>query len=276
MTSRAGLHEALKAVGAQPDEAIDLAGTALILGALDLPDVPLEPYREHLARLATDMGAVAAAEDRLEDRVECLNTVLFKRHGYAGDAETYDDADNANLLRVIDRHAGLPVSLGILYIHAARTQDWPVSGLAFPGHFLVRLDDGARRAIVDPFHGGQGLEAGHLRDLLKQFLGADAELEPAHYAPVGNRAILLRLLNNIKARALQQDDAARAVAITQRMATIAPDAANVWHELGLLQARVGNLGGAISALETCVDCADIGEDRRQAIALLEKLRTSLH
>ena len=123
---------------------------------------------------------------------------------------------------------GLPVSLGILYIHAARAQGWAVDGLAFPGHFLVRMDEGDRRVIVDPFHQGQALEAGHLRGLLKQFQGADVELAPAHYAPVGNRAILLRLQNNIKSRALQAGDGARAAAILERMPA---DRAGCWRPL---------------------------------------------
>ena len=41
---------------------------------------------------------------------------------YRGDEETYDDLDNANLMRVIERRKGLPVALGILYLYAARSQ----------------------------------------------------------------------------------------------------------------------------------------------------------
>ena len=32
--------------------------------------------------------------------------VLFERHGYRGDSKTYDDMQNANLTRVIDRRKG--------------------------------------------------------------------------------------------------------------------------------------------------------------------------
>src|SRR5258708_21643212 len=41
-------------------------------------------------------------------------------------------------------------SLGVLYLHAARAQGWDAFGLNFPGHFLVRVSEGAERAIVDP------------------------------------------------------------------------------------------------------------------------------
>ncbi len=272
----AAIERGLRAVGALADDAIDLADAALLLGALDLPEAPLARYRSHVDQLRADVAALAGADDTLERRRRHLNAVLFDGHGYAGDVESYDAPENANLLQVIDRRAGLPVSLGILYIHTARTQGWAVDGLAFPGHFLVRMDEGDRRVIVDPFHRGQALEAGHLRGLLKQFEGADAELAPAHYAPVGNRSILLRLQNNIKSRALQGGDGARAVAVLERMLLIAPDAGGLWYELGVLRGRLGTVKGAVEALERSLDCTLPDAARSRVEATLEQLATSLH
>lgn len=272
----AKLKATLERLGTLSDNSLDLAETALLLGALDRPNTDLGPYREHLTDLAAELHALSHGRESLDDRISLINRVLFERFSYVGDTETYDDIDNANLLSVIDRRLGLPVSLGVLYIHAARSRGWPISGLAFPGHFLTRLDEGPRRVIVDPFHRGQALEAGHLRDLLKQFLGTDAELLPEHYAPVDNRAILLRLQNNIKTRALQKNDAARAIDILERMVLFAPNASPVWHELGVMLAHMGNLKRAVSALETCLDCAPPPDQERQASALLEKLRSSIH
>ena len=274
--TEAAIERALREVGAGADDSIDLADTALLLGALDVPNAPLARYRTHIGRLAGGVAARTGTDEPLERRRGHLNAVLFKDNGYAGDTESYDDPENANLLRVIDRRAGLPVSLGILYIHVARTQGWAVDGLAFPGHFLVRLDDRDRRLIVDPFHRGQTLEAGHLRGLLKQFRGADAELEPSHYAPVGNRAILLRLQNNLKTRALQAGDAGRAAAILERMLLIAPEAGGVWHELGILRARLGTMKDAVRALERGLACGLPDAARTHAEAALAKLKTGLH
>ena len=270
------IERALRAVGTLADEEIDLADAALLLGALDMPSVSLERYRDHVERLAGDVAALARAGEPLERRRRHLNAVLYDAHGYAGDAETYDAPENANLLQVIDRKVGLPVSLGILYIQAARAQGWVVDGLAFPGHFLVRMDEGDRRVIVDPFHWGQLLEADHLRGLLKQFRGADAELEPSHYAPVGNRAILLRLQNNIKSRALQASDGARGAAILERMLLIAPEAGGLWHELGMVRARLGTIKGAVEALERSLACPLPEAARSRVEAALASLTTSLH
>ena len=140
----------------------------------------------------------------------------------------------------------------------------------------MRLEEGDRRVIVDPFHRGQMLEAGHLRGLLKQFQGVDAELQPGHYAPVGNRSILLRLQNNIKSRALQASDGARAAAILERMLLIAPDAGGLWHELGAVRARLGTIKGAVEALERSLACPLPDSLRPRVEAALASLATKLH
>ncbi len=275
MNGKQVLLAALESIGEIEDEAIDLAEAALVLGALDRPWAGLDPYRNHLADLAA-AARPGGDIDHLEGRAAFLNRLMFETERYAGDSENYDDPQNANLLHVINRRAGLPVSIGILYIHAARAAGYNITGLAFPGHFLLRITEGAARLIVDPFHGGQALEAGHLRDLLKQFMGADAELSPRHHAPVGNRDILLRLLNNIKTRALKGNDTARAIEILERMVLFAPGIATVWQELGILSAHMGNLRQAMDALETFLDFAPPQDEEREAESLLNKIKAGLN
>ena len=279
MNDKRGHMAALRSIGRLADDDIELAPAALTLGALDRPGVALEPYREHIASLAEAARKSAGDHDFLEARMASINRLMFETYGYQGDAETaetYDDPRNANLLDVIESRAGLPVSIGIIYIHAARAAGCDITGLAFPGHFLLRATDSAARMIIDPFHGGQTLEAGHLRDLLKQFMGADAELSPRHHAPVGNRDILLRLQNNIKARALKENDSARASQVLERMAVLAPEVASVWQELGILSAHLGNMKQAMQALETFLDLAPPKDQEREAETLLEQIKSSLN
>src|SRR5207237_10819284 len=87
----------------------------------------------------------------LAARAHAINEISLLKYVYSGDELTYDDLQNGNLMRVVDRRKGLPVALGILYLHTARAQGWESVGLAFPGHFLVRLGDGPDRLMLDPF-----------------------------------------------------------------------------------------------------------------------------
>jgi regulator of sirC expression with transglutaminase-like and TPR domain len=274
--THAQLDSQLRRLAGQADQDIDLADAALALGALDRPEVDLGPYRVHLDVLAEDARAAAGGADDLASRVAALNDALFRRHRYHGDTDTYDDLDNANLLSVIDRKRGLPIALSIVYIATARAVGWSAIGINFPGHFLVRLDAGGASALVDPFNGGAVRDSADLRALLKGLQGDDAELRPEHYAPAGNRMILLRLQNNIKSRLVASGAFERALAVVERMAMMAPGEAGLWHELGALHARVGNLRAAITALETFQRMAPPGPARQQAAFLLREVQSRLN
>lgn len=276
MNTRDEILATLARVAAQDDEAIDLAETALALAALGRPRVSLDRYRDHLAELGASVRGMVPDDPGLDDCVGALNAALFERHGYQGDTQNYDDLQNANLMRVIDRKRGLPVALGILALHAGRAQGWAMAGVNFPGHFLVRLDRGAGRAILDPFHGGRMLGTGELRALLKSTAGQDAELAPVHYAALGNRDILLRLQNNIKLRQIQAGQIEAAVATLEGMLAFAPAKAELWRETGLLRARLGQVRAALGALERFTEL-ETGHDERFRIAtLMQELKSKLN
>jgi regulator of sirC expression with transglutaminase-like and TPR domain len=220
------------------------------------------------------VGDEAAGARGLADRVAALNAVIVGRYGYQGDTLTYEDLQNADLVRVVDRRKGLPVALGILYIHAARAQGWDMVGLAFPGHFLVRLEAGGR-AILDPFHGGEVRDANALRDLLKAIGGNDAELAPAHYAPVSDRDILLRLQNNIKLRLVNGQQLGKALAVIEGMMLFAPGESGLLREAGLINAQLGNLKTAVEQIEQFMAVAPDEAQRQQAARLLERLKGQL-
>jgi regulator of sirC expression with transglutaminase-like and TPR domain len=266
----------LRELGAAGSPVLPIGEAALALASFERPRVGLSRYRQHLVALARDVGRHAGAAGDLAARAQALNEIILLKHGYSGDELTYDDLQNANLMRVVDRRKGLPVALGILYLHTARAQGWESVGLAFPGHFLVRLGEGAERLILDPFHGGQICEAAMLRELLKAMAGQEIELMPEHYAPVSDRDVLLRLQNNLKSRLLQAGRQEQAVRVVDTMLLLAPDLAELWHESGILHARLGNMLASVNALEEFVRRAPEGMARHQAAAFLQQLKSKLN
>jgi regulator of sirC expression with transglutaminase-like and TPR domain len=266
----------LRALGSSGRPVWPIAEAALALASFERPRVGPSRYREHLRLLARDVGRHAGATGDLAARAQALNEIILLKYGYSGDVLTYDDLQNANLMRVVDRRKGLPVALGILYMHAGRAQGWDTVGLGFPGHFLIRLSDGPERLILDPFHGGAVCGAAELRELLKAAAGPESELLPEHYAPVSDRDVLLRLQNNLKARLLQAQRYEQAVAVVETMLMLAPDLAELWREAGTLHARLGNMRLASAALEQFVLRAPDGMARHQAAAMLQQLRSKLN
>jgi regulator of sirC expression with transglutaminase-like and TPR domain len=266
----------LRSLGASDARVWPIAEAALALASFERPRVGLARYREQLELIARDVGRHRGAAGDLAARALALSEVIILKHRFSGDRLDYDDLQNANLMRVIDRRKGLPVVLGILFIHAGRAQGWEMAGLAFPGHFLVRLSEDRQQLIIDPFHDGRVCGAAELRELLKAVAGADRELLPAYYAPVADRDVLLRLQNNLKSRLLQEKSSEQAAQVVETMLMLAPDFAELWHEAGVLYREVGNIRAAAAALEQYVMRAPDGAARHRAAAMLQQLRLQLN
>jgi len=266
-------------IGEGADEDIDIAEAALILAAADRPGVAPEPYRRHLDHLVADVRAYAGGTEpavALDLRIEALVQVIVKHYGYGGTEAVFDDFDAANLTRVIDNRQGLPIVLGILFIHTARALGWPISGLDFPGRFLVRMEFEGERKILDPFGGGAVLEARDMRDMFKAMSGAHVELTPEHYREVGNRDILLRLQGNIKTRLLRGEKPEDAVEVLETMLLFAPDQTELWRETGMLHARLNNVKDAVQALEEYLRQSGGPGGRYNTSILLQELRARLN
>lgn len=267
----------LRRIGAGPDNGFDIAAGALALASLDRPRVPLDHYAGHLDDLTESARSLkAGANLSAEEAADGLREVIFEEFSYDGDRLTYDDLQNANLMRVIDRRRGLPVALGILYVHVGRALGWTLSGLAFPGHFLIQLDQAGNRVILDPFNEGRMLGAGDLRQMIKTMAGEDRELQTEDYAPVSDREILLRLQNNIKFRHMQMRDGKAALRTVENMLLIAPAEPALWREAGMLNAELGNLRAAADALEQFMRREENEANRHRAAALMQKLRGQLN
>lgn len=272
------IRQRLAAIGTAADHAIDIADAALALAAVRRPDVALEPYRRHLDKLAREVGQYAGrgAAVPLDIRIEALREVIAKRYGYVGAEDAFEDLEAANLTRAIDRRSGLPVALGIIYIHAAAARGWTLVGIDFPARFLLRIEHAGQRVILDPFDGLRALGAADMRALFKAIAGADAELNPAHYRVMTPREVLLRLQNNIKARLLQARQFEDALDVIETMLLIAPNATALWRESGLLNARLDNVKAAVAALEEFMRRDSGDTSRYRTSVLLQELRGRLN
>ncbi|MBO1073130.1 SirB1 family protein [Roseomonas marmotae] len=279
-SSVAEARAALTAAGQLPDAELDLAGVALQFARIDAPEADWRAAAAHLSDLARQTVTAAAADSQADAgdplrRAELLASVLA-RFGYEGDETSYDDPANANLIRVTQRRRGLPVALGLLWLHIAEAAGWPAHGLDFPGHFLLGVEGRRGVVVVDPFHGGLVLEAPALRMLLKRIEGEQAELRPGVLASVGKRAVLLRLQNNIKLRRLHDGALDGALACTEDMLRLAPDAAALWREAAVMNQRLDRIGKALTCLDRFLALVPEGEAAARARAMATELRQRLN
>lgn len=263
--------------GTLDEKDVDIGEAALALGLLFLPGVKPDRFRNHLKKLVTQAQEELAAAvkgkegDTLAVRVAVLRKVLHEMNGYEGDETTYDDIQNANFIRVIERRKGLPVALGILYIAVASGLGWEIDGLNFPGHFLVRMERGGERIILDPFRGGKEMDAAELRGLLKSIAGKGAELSHSYYEPVSRRDILIRLENNLKKRLIETEEYAQAVIVVEAMEALAPEEYRTLFDKGILYAKLGQTQQAATALERYIEKTPLVHEKQQASIILQQI-----
>lgn len=272
---------ALDAAGQLPEAEIELGAVALQLARVDHPELDVTvaaALLSDIARRAVALAVTNRAADAgdAEARRALLAGLLHGEMGFAGDSDSYDDPANANLAEVLERRRGLPVALGILWLHAAEAAGWDAHGVDFPGHFLLALQGTAGPVLVDVFHGGARLEAPELRALVKRLEGPKAELKPGMMVAMGKRAVLLRLQNNIKLRRLRGQDIEGALACVEDMARLAPLNPSLWREVGVMNHRLERIGAALVALEKSLALAPQAEGAERIRMLIEELRHRLN
>src|SRR5205814_8563524 len=125
---------------------------------------------------------------------------------FHGQDEDYHDPRTALLNELLDRHAGLPITLSILYIELSRRIGVDVSGISLPGRFLVKFSGAFGVIVIDPFDGGRVLSTAELQQMLDGVYGGGVKLREHHLRSFSRREILARELAHLKAAYMARHD----------------------------------------------------------------------
>ena len=271
MTQRAtrGMRWPIENLGLVDDEEIVIDQAGLSLALLDHPYVDPAPSEDLLDSLAERASVVGSdAFDGLA-QATALSKVLGDEFGFAGDENTYNDPANADLICVIERRRGLPVSLSLLYVATARRLGWIGNVLDVPGHALVLVGEDQSAVIVDPFDGGKLVSSDDLTALV---LASDhAYASARQVAAMTNRAILVRLLANQATRAAQVGMVDRALEIYDRMTLIAPCYGHAWWQRSRLEHMLGDVSAARRSLAAMLEITRDCQVRRMVAERLSTL-----
>lgn len=233
-----------------PEEHIRLDCAALHLARDEYPAMDVTAYRTQLDALAEE---VAAERPGLAStlRYRALQRVLVERHGFRGNERDYYDPENSYLNRVLDRHVGIPISLAVIWIEVGRRLKWPVAGVNFPGHFLVRIDDPDRFVVVDAFGDGRSLSLADCRCLFAGDESDSGECCATQFEPVDTRTLLARMLNNLRVIYATHQDWPRLERVLARLVAAEPKNSRHWQELAALHFRRGDTDRAAALLHVC-------------------------
>ena len=221
-----------------PERALDLARAALLIACEEYPQLDVDAYLARLDIIATAVRARLPAYAGVEDILLVLNQYLFEEQGFTGNVEDYYDPRNSFLNEVLDRKLGIPISLSVLYIEVGRRLGIPLEGVAFPGHFLVKLHLNKGDVVLDPFFGGVSLSEADLTNRIAGILGAPGSLRPdllrQMLETTGKKEILARILRNLKTIYLHKQDLPRALSVSNQILTTLPHSAPDIRDRGII------------------------------------------
>ncbi len=258
-------------IAQMPDAALDLVEASLVIDVEDNPTIEIGHYLGQVNDWSEAVRQRLEGSRDVERIVEAINRLLFDEEGFHGENDDYYDPRSALLSETLERHAGLPMTLSVLYIEMSRRVGVEVSGVALPGRFLVKFSGAFGHIVVDPFDGGRVLSNIELQQLLDDVYGGGVRLREHHLRSFTAKEILARELAHLKSAYLARRDLPHAAASIDRLLIL--DGNDAWE----LRDRAA-VAMQMHAYNTAIECferyvalmphADDGARVREQIAWL--------
>lgn len=245
----------------ESDDHFPLLEAAACLAQDEYPELDVQrvlgDVDQLLARLKRRLPADAPALQRLR----ALNQFFFQELSFGGNLNDYYDPDNSYLNAVLRTRRGIPISLAVIWLELATGLGLQARGVAFPGHFLVKVSLPKGQVVIDPFT-GQSLSREELSERLEPYrqrsgLVDDFEVPVGLYLQAASpREIVTRMLRNLKEIYKSQDDSARLIGVLDRLLILQPQAWGEYRDRGLAWAERGHNDRALSDLQIYLDHAE--------------------
>lgn len=273
MSSNTSARSRFRALIRRPEAQFDLIAVALCVAEEDQPGADIAAAGRELAALTE--GARARLSDSgmsPNQQLAALNRYLFDEIGFRGNTWRYNDPANSFLDQVLLRRAGLPITLAVIYIELGQRLGLPLSGVALPGHFLVRYSAPDGDIYIDPFQQGRMWSREECEQQIINAYGVDARpLTERIMQPPARRAILARMLRNLKNAYVEAEDFAKALSVIERLLLLDTRDAGEIRDRGVLRANLGMLHLALDDLDTYAktapDAPDLPVLRARATAI---------
>jgi regulator of sirC expression with transglutaminase-like and TPR domain len=257
----------------QPDDELDVLTGAILIAADAYPGLDQAEVVRRIDELAEPLARRGVAELPGRAQARALGDYLGLACGFRGNAEDYYEPENSFLNDVLTRRVGIPISLAVVYVEVARRAGVRASGVGFPGHFLVRVEDADRPVVLDPFNGGAILGQAELGALLERS-GYRGPLVPAMLDPTPARHVIARMLMNLRGVYAARGDYPKLLLVLDRFIDLLPESTEEFRDRGYLLARLGAPEAAIEDLRAYVERLPQAGDVPEVRQLIQRLSDS--
>jgi len=252
---------------AASDELDVFEGALLVSELIDSAE-DLDAARGEVTALAGRVKERVAAGD---DAIEALRQVLFAETGFRGDQESYDEPENSSVARVLATRRGMPITLSIVTVEVGRRAGLELCGVGLPGHFVVGGEALPEETYLDPFDGGVVRNRDSVARRVSAVFGTTLTLPDEIFAPDTERAILSRVLSNLRRSWERRERYADALETLRWAEVLDGDELSYRRERGLLLLKSGRTEEALASLEAYVG-ASAGEDAEAVEKLIRVVR----
>jgi regulator of sirC expression with transglutaminase-like and TPR domain len=250
---------------------LDVFEGALVIAELVDPSEDAAQARQSVDLLARRVREGLRSDER---PLDSLRRVLFADEGFSGDREDYDDPANSSVAHVLQTRRGLPITLSIVTVEVGRRAGIDLSGVGLPGHFVVGGRALPSGQYLDPFENGRLCDQRALTERVSTILGTPVELPPEAFVPDSPRAILMRVLWNLRRSCEKRDRLEEALAALDCAEALDPAETSFRRERGLLLLKAGRTNEAMTELQAFVASAS-EEDAEPVEKLIGVLQEGL-
>jgi regulator of sirC expression with transglutaminase-like and TPR domain len=242
-----------KLLGRRTD--VDLLSAALELARDATPGLDERPVREWVEQRANELITPLACARTEEDAIREIGRCLAERHGVRGRDDSYEHPESSFVNCVIERRSGIPISLSVLYMAVAERAGWPLAGVSAPRHFLMRYEGQGGPLFVDAFDGGRVLSLDECLVRAEANSGMPREVLLPMLEPASTRAIVIRMLNNLKGLYARREQWTSAWKVQARLVALQPAVYAERRDFGLISVKAEKYGLAVDHLKVCLrDC----------------------
>ena len=261
----------------QSDAHFPLLEAAVSLAQDEYPELDVQEVLGDVDQLLARLKRRLPGDAPELQRLRALNQFFFRDLGFGGNINDYYDPDNSYLNTVLRTRRGIPITLAVLWLELAVGLGLNARGVAFPGHFMVKVNLPKGQVVIDPFN-GQSLSREELTERLEPFrqrspISEEFEVPMGLYlqsAPP--RDIIGRMLRNLQEIHKTQEDWPRLIAVQDRLIVLQPDAWTEYRDRGLAWAAQGDVAYAVADLEMYLAHADDALDIDSIAERLAQLR----
>ena len=229
---------------------LDCAGLAtavVLLAAIENPELDVVECRSQLEQLGDSACLAIDPLEGTEERAQQLCAFLSGEQRFSGNRLDYYAPANSHIDKVLASRSGIPISLAFLYIYVGEALGWAMAGIGFPGHFLVSVR-GKPQTLIDPFKGSP-LTENECVDLIQEAQGDDAVLRAEHLRPITHKAMLQRMLGNLKRNYLQQSCWKDALRMLNLLLALAPNDLRLRYERAISLEKLDCFAAAAQDLQ---------------------------